>query len=282
MPKEDINTTVTQTRTSSQSSSQIEIHSTSELTEISSSSELGEVNAELISYSTSLKNEPLGIYLKDLTTGEVYEVNDERTFYGASIAKLPIIYVTQKQLLLGDIDLNTSFAYTEAVNDIPGAMIPGGTGIMQQNVYEGAMYSVEDLLAWSILHSDNLASNMLSYYVGGQNGEVFLNQIAPYYPIPLTEFSKDMTARTAGELMEAIYNNEIEVNYFSLTDWAHEKLGILPKEVFHKIGINGSFNHDTGVILGEQPYVFAFLSEGLNNGEMEEIIQTIDHLITKE
>lgn len=240
------------------------------------------INTELKDYLISLEALPLGIYLKDLKTSNIYQVNDQVIFYGASIAKLPIIYYTQTQLISGNITLDTSFPYTVAVNQVPGAMIAGGTGIMQQDTYEGAQYSVENLFSWSILHSDNLASNMLSYYVGNKNGDDFLTSLTPFYPQPLTEFSKDLSAKTAGELMEAIYQNNIGLDYFNQTDWQHEKLGVLSKNVFHKIGVNDTFNHDVGIIDGESPYVFAFLSDGLSNKEMEDIIKQVDELITKE
>lgn len=241
-----------------------------------------EKTSKIEEYLNELKNEPVGIYIEKINSKECYGINQDKSFYGASIAKLPIIFYTQEKLKKEALSLETSFLYTDQINEIPGAMIRGGTGVMQESELENQSFSIAQLLEWSIRHSDNLASNMLSYYVAEQNGNEFLESIAPFYSTKQTEFSKEMTAKTAGELMLAIYQNELGKEYFLKTDWQKEKIGSLGKEVYHKIGTNDTFNHDVGVVDGKEPYVLSILSDGYSNEQIEKIVKNIDELMNEE
>lgn len=235
--------------------------------------------APIQSYLEQFSDKNIGIYIKEISTGTVYSVNEDVIFYGASIAKLPIILYTQKQLLTGQINEETHLIYRDEVNNVPGAMIRGGTGIMQNKIDQQQEFTIQELLEWTIVHSDNLASNMLSYYVAEQNGVDFLNSINPYYSFNQTEFTKDMTAATAGELMSAIYQNNLAVDFFAETDWAKEKIGSLEQKTYHKIGTNEEFNHDVGVVSGDTPYVLSILSEDYSNEAIETIVKDIDSLL---
>ncbi len=232
--------------------------------------------SEMELYLKDLEKEAIGIYVEELGSHQHFGVNEDRLFYGASIAKLPVIFYTQEQLKKGAVTLETEYPYSDEVNEIPGGMIKGGTGTMQHVDLWNATFSLETLLEWTICHSDNLASNMLSYYVAGQNGSDFLNTIAPFYPSKEETFSKNMTAETAGKLMMAIYQNQIGRDYFLETDWQKEKIGCLDKPVYHKIGTNENFNHDVGIVMGEKPYALSILSDGFSNKEIEEVVKEID------
>lgn len=248
-----------------------------------SSTVVGKIEkTELEKYLQSLKNEKIGIYIESLITQKNYGVNQNKKFYGASIAKLPIIFYTQEQIKKGIITPETIFNYDDSVNDIPGAMIRGGTGIMQNLISEQQSFTVNELLEWSICHSDNLASNTLSYYIANSNDKDFLATIQPFYSENLASFDKDMTAKTAGKLMHAIYKNGYHVENFSNTEWQNEKIGSLNKKTYHKIGTNNTYNHDVGVVIGESEYVLSVLTNGYSNEDIETIIANIDQLISKE
>lgn len=253
--------------------------SSKEYTQVTTSS-TNPISEEVVQiYLNKFEQESIGISIKDIKTGKYYGVNDYILFYGASIAKLPIIYYTQEQLKNQKIYFETTYLYTDEVNDIPGAMIRGGTGIMQNKLNEQREFTVEELLAWTIKYSDNLASNMLSFYVADKNGNSFEEIISPFYSFEQTVYSKNMTAITATNLMEAIYINKIGLDYFNQTEWQKEKIGILDKQTFHKIGTNGDFNHDVGVVDGKNPYIISILTENYSNNEIEDIIKNIDYLL---
>ena len=230
-------------------------------------------------YLAQFKDKPLSIYIKEIEGETSYGVNETVIMYGASVAKLPIILYTQEQLKSGVIKGDTYYDYTDEVNKISGAMIRGGTGIMQGMLETRQAFRVDELLAWSITQSDNLASNMLGYYVAQGNGEAFLQAMEPYYTFEQLVFTKNMTAQTAGNLMLAIYHNRIGLDYFKETAWHQEKIGVLDKLTYHKIGTNEAFNHDVGIVMGQKGYVLSILSEGYSNEELERIIKEIDGLL---
>lgn len=236
-------------------------------------------NAVLANYLSSFQSEPVGIFVRSFDEDMSYGVNAETLFYGASVAKLPIILYTIEALKTGRISPETSFPYTKVVNTISGAMIAGGTGSLQYEAYAGRAFSVEDLLSRTIEESDNQASNMLSYYVGEQNGADFMEAIQPFYTFRQDQFFKNMNATTAGNLMQAIYQNGRANAFFTQTDWQTANIGSLPYTVLHKIGINGAFNHDVGIVLAPQPYVVAILTNGYSDEQIAAIAARIDELM---
>lgn len=233
-------------------------------------------------YLDTFKNQKIGIFIENTSTNETYGVNEEQVFYGASIAKLPIIWYTQEALKNGTVQKETPLSYLDEVNNIPGAMIRGGTGVMQYQIDQQNSYSVETLLEWTIKHSDNLASNTLGYYLAEQNGDEFMSSIKPFYTFEQSTFTKNMNAHTAVNLMKAIYDNQLGIDYFLETDWVNEKIDILDKPVYHKIGTNDGFNHDVAYVDGENPYVISVLTEDFSNSDIELIVKEIDKLIVEE
>lgn len=223
----------------------------------------------------------LGISIKFLDTGETFDSHGDKIFYGASIAKLPTILYTLEKIEKKELNLTDTFPYTSVVNDIPGGMVIGGTGSLQGRVTEGQLVTVEELLTHAIKESDNLANNMLGYYVGEMNGQAFLRSIAPYYPKgSLKTFDKNLSARTAMNLMIAIYNFHSADEWFKHTNWPADKIGVLPAPVLHKIGMNGAYNHDVAIVEGDHTYALSILTDGYSNAQIEAIALELHEIIT--
>lgn len=115
----------------------------------------------------------IGIYVKQLSTGQTAGVNQEKLFYSASIAKLPILYYVQEQLNAGYIDLTTKVKYTAESISFPGAYVAGGSGSLSKTP-DNKDYSVEELINKTAKESDNVASNLLSYYVANKFDSNFI------------------------------------------------------------------------------------------------------------
>ena len=245
-------------------------------------SQSSNVEDKLNTYLQQFKDENIGIYVEEIDSGKTFSVNENQPMYAASIAKLPIIYYTQLRLLSGSVTKEDMFPYIDEVNNISGAMIRGGTGVMQQTAQIGQYFSIGQLLEWTIKNSDNLACNMLGYYVADKNSGDFLSAISPYYSSPMDTFNKEMTPKTAGLLMKQIYHNKVDLDDFLHTQWQKEKIGHLDKDVYHKIGTNGEYNHDVGVVMSDKPYVISILTNGYSNEEIESIVKEIDTLIKLE
>ncbi|MFT8315792.1 MAG: serine hydrolase [Clostridium sp.] len=206
----------------------------------------------------------VGVYCIDLKSGKNFGINENKIYYSASTGKLPGILYTQKKLNEGIISADTQFKYHDYVNDIPGAMIRGGTGKLQNNIYDGKSISVVILLKYTCSYSDNLASNMLGYYVCNKNDGVFKSYISNIISRNIVKFAKEFSAKETALLMKSIYNQGGQsINNLQNTSWDKVKIPkYLPVKVAHKIGINGAYNHDVAVVYGNNPYVISIMTKG--------------------
>lgn len=212
-------------------------------------------------------NKNVGVYCMDLKTGKTFGINQNKMYYSASVGKLPGILYTQRQLNNGIINNNTQFVYHDYVNNIQGAMIRGGSGVLQNQVHDGSKVSVKTLLKDTCEHSDNLASNMLGYYVCDKNGEKFKNYIGNIIGRHISTFKKEFSARETALLMKGIYNQGGEaINYLANTDYDDIKIPkYIPVKVAHKIGINGEYNHDVAIVYGKNPYIISIMTKGASD-----------------
>lgn len=103
--------------------------------------------------------------------------------------------------------------------------------------------------------------------------------IQPFYTFEQGSYTKNMSAQTAANLMAAIYQNGLANEYFAETDWQQDKIGSLPHTVYHKIGINGAYNHDVGVVMADRPYVLSILTNGYSDYQIAQIAQNVEQLL---
>lgn len=222
----------------------------------------------------------VGVYFIDLKNGKSFGINENKIYYSASTGKLPDILYTQKKLKDGTINANTEFQYHDYVNNIPGAMIRGGTGVLQNNVQEGEVVNVGTLLKYTCSYSDNLASNMLGYYVCDKNDGAFKVYISNIVSRNIGTFAKEFSAKETALLMKSI-NGEGGQAISDLQNTSWDKVKIpkyLPVKVAHKIGINGAYNHDVAVVYGNSPYVISIMT----NGSSDEFIAQLSKKIYDE
>lgn len=222
----------------------------------------------------------VGVYFIDLKNGKSFGINENKIYYSASTGKLPGILYTQKKLKDGTINANTEFQYHDYVNNISGAMIRGGTGVLQNNVQEGEVVNVGTLLKYTCSYSDNLASNMLGYYVCDKNDGAFKVYISNIVSRNIGTFAKEFSAKETALLMKSI-NGEGGQAISDLQNTSWDKVKIpkyLPVKVAHKIGINGAYNHDVAVVYGNSPYVISIMT----NGSSDEFIAQLSKKIYDE
>lgn len=222
----------------------------------------------------------VGIYCIELKSGKSFGINQDKVYYAASTAKLPEILYTQKKLNEGSISAGTQFKYHDYVNNIPGAMVRGGTGILKNNVHNGEPVNVGTLLKDACSYSDNLAANMLGYYVCDKNDGVFKTYIGSVISKNITTFSKEFSAKDTAILMNSIYAQGGQaINYLQNTNWDSTKIPkYLPVKVAHKIGINGAYNHDVAIVYANNPYIISIMT----NGENDEFIAQLSKKIYDE
>ena len=219
----------------------------------------------------------VGVYCIDLKSGQAFGINQNKIYYAASTAKLPGILYTQKKLNEKTISTATTYIYHDYVNDVTGAMIRGGTGILQNSAKDRLSVDVGTLLKDTCSYSDNLASNMLGYYVCDKNSGSFLSYISGIIGRNIDPFSKEFSARETALLMNAIYNQGGQaITNLQNTSWNKTKIPeYLPVKVAHKIGVNGYYNHDVAVVYSSKPYVLSIMT----NGNSDEFIAHLSKVI---
>ncbi|MDY4510629.1 serine hydrolase [Streptococcus hyovaginalis] len=221
-----------------------------------------------------------GIYVKQLDTGLTAGINSSSTMYAASLAKLPILYYTQESLDQGKISKDTKFEYTSKVNDFAGAYDPSGSGSLPKKANQKA-YSVDELMKKVAQQSDNVASNMLGYYVTDQFGQGYQSVISAASGQSWDMEARQMSPETIGNILEALYYQNGQVlDYLSQTDFDGERISKNIKEkVSHKIGDAYDFKHDAGIIYTSSPFILTIMTDKADYEDITEIADAIYEIL---
>ncbi|OGR68423.1 MAG: hypothetical protein A2081_04605 [Elusimicrobia bacterium GWC2_61_19] len=215
----------------------------------------------------------VGIYIKDLHTGKVWEYNADRLFPSASLVKVPIMVSVLDKIKLGTITLDTQIRLTRRER-------VGGSGSLKW-VRDGTSLSVMEIIYKMITESDNTATRMLIDYVGmdylednfKRLGLVETNICQEGMSLTSGRLKKDnyTTAREMAGLMEKIYDGEMvnrEASEFMLDVLKHNKSrsrlrrGLpLGWEIGHKTGLLRRSCHDVGIVFSPRgDFVLAVLT----------------------
>lgn len=102
-------------------------------------------------------NENISILIKDLSSeNEIYNLNSTEKLVSASTIKVPIMLAIFEEVKSGKVNLNDTILVTK--NDI----------LDDKEVFENGenYYSINELINWMIIESDNTATNVLLKYFG--------------------------------------------------------------------------------------------------------------------
>ena len=206
--------------------------------------------------------ERISVYVKQLDTDRVAAINDEKSMYAASVAKLGVLYYAQERLSQKKLSLSNEYQYTSTVNGFPGAYDPDGSGKISK-MPDDKNYSLENLLKAVAQNSDNVATNILGYYVTNQYDKAFQKSVDKAAATSWNMDKKELTARAAGTLMEAVYrqNGDI-INYLSSTDYDGERISKnIDVPVAHKIGDAYDFKHDVAIVYADSPFILSIFTD---------------------
>ncbi|HFI0144677.1 TPA: serine hydrolase [Streptococcus suis] len=218
----------------------------------------------------------IGIYVKQLSTGQSAGLNQDKVFYSASIAKLPILYYVQEQINAGQIDLTTKVKYTAESMVFPGAYVVGGSGSLSKTP-DNKEYSIEELINKTAKESDNVASNLLSYYVTNQFDDNFYQNITAITGSKWDMVTRETTAEVAGTMMEALYEQEGYVLESLLsTQFDNQRISKdIAVPVAHKIGDADDVKHDVAIVYAESPFVLSIFTDKSSYDEITQIANDI-------
>jgi beta-lactamase class A len=107
----------------------------------------------------SLPGTSSGVFLNFANSNDNAADEPARLFAAASLIKLPLAGAAYQRVATGQWQLTDQFTLTEAAK-------VGGTGILREQP-AGSTYTLDQLIAIMLIHSDNTAANMLLDRLGG-------------------------------------------------------------------------------------------------------------------
>jgi beta-lactamase class A len=112
----------------------------------------------------------MGVYAKNLATGEVVAVNADQRFPTASLIKVAVMAEVFRQIEAGKLRLDQKVVLHDAEK-------AGDETIPLNMLHDGAELTVSDLLKFMIAYSDNTATNLLVAKVGTKNVDSLLDSL---------------------------------------------------------------------------------------------------------
>ncbi|HFI0593134.1 TPA: serine hydrolase [Streptococcus suis] len=226
--------------------------------------------------SSNYSKNNIGIYVKDLTTETEAGVNQDKIFYSASIAKLPILYYVQEQLNAGKVSLNTTVKYTAESISFNGAYKVSGSGSLSKTP-DNKDYTIEELINKTAKESDNVASNLLSYYIANKFDDDFFQVTTAVTGRKWDMVSRETSAQVAGKMMEALYEqNGYVIESLLSTQFDNQRISQdIPVPVAHKIGDADDVKHDVAIVYAESPFVLSIFTDKSSYDEITQIANDI-------
>lgn len=220
--------------------------------------------------------ETLGIFVKQVSTGETAGVNQDTPFYSASIAKLPILYYVQDQLNNQSIQLDTKLKYSKETMQFPGAYKVEGSGSLPK-IADNKDYTVEELIRKTAKESDNVASNLLSYYVANRFDANYNQLITGLTDSEWNMVTRETSAKVAGLVMEEIYlQNGFILESMKETQFDNQRIPKdIPVPVAHKIGDADDVRHDVAVVYTDSPFILSIFTTKSSYDEISAIAKDI-------
>lgn len=207
----------------------------------------------------------IGLVYYNLTTKEYVTINENMDFDAASTYKVGLNLLYYYYADKGEVDLSSLLTYYDY-------FYQDGTGILYGYCYSGMKISIQELLDLSIIYSDNIATAMLSDYLGGYNS--VREQLYSLLNIDYVLYENLLTPAISAQILKYVYDNREISGFNHLIDTMkittfHERLDkYIPNNlVAHKIGSIDSYVHDIGFVFTDEPYIISIYTEGVYNAE---------------
>lgn len=218
----------------------------------------------------------VGLFVTDLMTGNTVEINPDKSFKAASVAKIPVAMTVLHLVTEGAISLDDMVTY-QAETDYAG-----GAGSLRYQLKDGDQVSVRDLLDRMIRVSDNIAWNMLERYIGA--GTINQYIMAQGVRTPYTETGNRMTPRDVNTLLLRLNGLQAGISP-DLTRWLIDLMATtvyrdripakLPPEAYvaEKVGTLEDVIHDVGLVYApNRSFAITVMTENIPEPEARNLI----------
>lgn len=256
------------------------VDKTKEITDIKIISEMTDTKNKLLELAKNYPKIKPSIFVWEYSTGSGLEINSDETFSSASIIKIPIAFelmrlVDRTQDAKKPINLTDKRRFDEEYRTL-------GSGDLQYTK-DGVFYSLDHLANIMIANSDNSATNMLLYEIGGMDGFNRSMRNLGLKTTRIQEWLPDLEGRnkiTAREISKLLYNidnpnyinpkyKNILKEYLGNTKNVHLIKEKLPSDamVLHKTGDIGEMLGDSGIVYTDngKKYIVTILAKRPHN-----------------
>lgn len=211
----------------------------------------------------------VGLVYYDLNSGEKIAINENKVFLAASTVKVQMNMIAYDLVRQGKLSLEEKLTYSSSFYE-------GGTGILQ-GMDKSNPIPIKTLLDYSIIYSDNIATNMMLRRLGGSKNVRKITNSMVGTKVDTTK--NNVTTEEEFRVLKKLYDGRNDKYYSHLIDVMkkttfHDRLDkYVPKEICaHKIGDYGGYVNDVGIIFTEKPYILVVYTNGLA-GSAEKIAQ---------
>jgi beta-lactamase class A len=242
----------------------------------------------------------IAVYFRDLHNGPWFSIGEMNDFYPASLLKVPLMMAVLKQAETQPEILNRKIHFIRS-DTMPAPNRPSN------NLASGRYYTIDELIAKMIMHSDNDATNLLLKFVNKRTLESTYLQLgiitadedhASLLDSSLEEYR--FTIPQYASFFRVLYNasylnrnmSEKALSLLTRSDFkAGLNAGIPPTiEVAHKwgyrvLGNNGEIKqlHDCGIIYyPNHPYLLCIMTAGNSFEYLDDAIREISGVVYKE
>lgn len=235
---------------------------------------LNEINSSLSSYGASCS-----FYIVSLNDEMSIGYNVDKNFETASSIKAPYALYIYEEIAAGNIDPNQKITYEEKYYN-------KGTGVIKKADF-GTVYTVRDLVYYSLTESDNIAHIMLhkTFGVKGYN-EMLKNLGTKQLYLTAGNPWGYTSSRSFALVWQEIYNFSLKsdegitfLNILSNGKYNYFKEVMPSLSSASKTGFANKDVVETGIVFGNHPYIaIAMANKGGNIGAYTQVLKLISYM----
>lgn len=212
----------------------------------------------------------IGLTYIDLESGNTIQINQDKEFLAASTVKVPMNMILFDMVKEGKIGIADTLTYDEDSD------YEGGTGKLEASELQSPI-SIKTLSNYSILYSDNIATNMIIRKIGSDN---LKNCIEEKLGHKINRSDNYTTSNNSATLLKLLYENPTNNPHYSdiienmKHTIFHDRIDkFIPQNITaHKIGNYQNYVNDIGIIYTQHPYVLSVFTNNVS-GANDKIAQ---------
>ena len=223
---------------------------------------MDELKNKLITYiGSDITN--IGLTYIDLQSGNEVQINSTKDFLAASTVKVPMNMVLFDMVKDNKIGINDTLVYSEDSD------YEEGTGELDSSQLQSPI-PIKTLSDYSILYSDNIATNMLIRKIGVDN---LKDNIETKLGHKINRSGNYTTAGDSATLLKLLYENSTNNPYYNniINNMKHtifhDRIDKnIPQQITaHKIGNYEDYANDIAIIYTDHPYILSIFTNNMTD-----------------